>query len=92
MKKYKFTTQTPDKVLEFYEKTEDELTEQELQFLMNQFIADFNELPKVLKLQFIHFAMQEVTKTDSHPNGDTSELSQHHSTPEQPDEHPYPLQ
>lgn len=74
MKKYKFTKQNSDKVLEFYEKTEEELDEQELQHIMNQFIAEFNELPKVLKIQFIHNAMAQIDlKNDSHQSDDTSE-------------------
>lgn len=75
MKKYKFTTQTKEGVLDFYEKTEEELDEKELQHLMNQFIAEFNELPKVLKIDFIHQAMQTLApKNDSPQNDDTSEL------------------
>lgn len=74
MKKYKFTTQTKEGVLNFYEKTEEELDEKELQHLMNQFIAEFNELPKVLKIQFIHNAMAQIDlKNDSHQSDDTSE-------------------
>ena len=71
MKKYKFTKQNPDKTLEFYEKSEDELTESEKQLLLNTFIADFNELPTSLKLMFIDLVM-ESTKSDSLQNDDTS--------------------
>ena len=72
MKKYKFTKQNPDKTLEFYEKSEEELTEQEKQTLLNTFIADFNELPKELKLIFVHNAMESITKSDSPQSDDTS--------------------
>jgi hypothetical protein len=72
MKKYKFTKTNPDKTLEFYEKSEEELTENEKQVLMNTFIADFNELPTELKLTFIHQAMQSFPKNDSPQSDDTS--------------------
>lgn len=75
MKKYKFTTQTKEGVLDFYEKTEEELDEKELQHLMNQFIMEFNELPKKLKIMFIDLAMMQIDlKNDSPQNDDTSEL------------------
>ena len=75
MKKYKFTTQTKEGVLDFYEKTEEELDEKELQHLMNQFIAEFNELPKKLKIMFIDLAIMQIDlKNDSPQNDDTSEL------------------
>lgn len=74
MKKYKFTKQNSDKVLEFYEKTEEELDEQELQHIMNQFISEFNELPQRLKIMFIDLAMMQIDlKNDSHQSDDKSE-------------------
>ncbi len=73
MKKYKFTKQNSDKVLEFYEKTEEELDEQELQHIMNQFISEFNELPQRLKIMFIDLAMMQIDlKNDSHQSDDKS--------------------
>lgn len=70
MKKYKFTKQNSDKVLEFYEKTEEELDEQELQHIMNQFISEFNELPQRLKIMFIDLAMMQIDLKNDSPQSD----------------------